>query len=31
MRRFLIAFVLAVSAVVVTAASVGADTICHCS
>jgi hypothetical protein len=31
MRRFLIAVILAVSAVVVTAASVGADTICHCS
>lgn len=31
MPRFLISFALAVSAVVVTAASVGADTICHCS
>jgi len=31
MRRFLISMILAVSAVLVTAASVGADTICHCS
>jgi hypothetical protein len=31
MRRFLISMILAVSAVVATAASVGADTICHCS
>jgi len=30
MRRFLISMILAVSAVLVTAASVGADTICHC-
>lgn len=30
MRRFLIALILAGSAVLVTAASVGADTICHC-
>jgi len=30
MRRVLISFVLAAAAVVATAASVGADTICHC-
>lgn len=30
MRRFLISMILAVSGVLVTAASVGADTICHC-
>ena len=30
MRRFLLSMILAVSAVLVTAASVGADTICHC-
>ena len=31
MRRFLIALILATSAIVFTAAAVGADTICHCS
>ena len=31
MRRFLISLILATSAIVVTAVSVGADTICHCS
>ena len=31
MRRFVISIVLALSAVVATAASAGADTICHCS
>lgn len=31
MRRFLISLVLAASAIVATAAAVGADTICHCS
>lgn len=30
MRRFLISMILAVSAVLVTAISVGADEICHC-
>jgi hypothetical protein len=31
MRRFLISLILAVAVVVVTAVSVGADTICLCS
>ena len=30
MRRFLISMILAVSVVLVTASSVGADTFCHC-
>lgn len=31
MRRFVVSMVLALSAVVATAVSAGADTICHCS